>query len=214
MMRKVTLLMVMTIVLTMAFGAGQPAQAISGTFTTLSFPNASASSCGTINVSGGLVTTSAAWTATFKAVDGRGRVVSSNTARGPGGANYSGWGTEYFTVAPLANPIRVTITINEGNGPVTYFDQSLDNPCVPAGGGGSTSYLGSSSAAGFVLHTIVCDVAVYDSPGGQPVANTLIRAGQTWFVNPKPVTTEAGESWTEISVSGVPNGYIPTRCVG
>lgn len=212
MMRKVTLVMVATIAVLMVFGSWQSAQALSGTFTTLSFPNASATTCGTILVSGGLVTTSAPWTARFRAVDGRGRLVGSNTATGPGGANYNGWGTEYFAVNPTANPIHVTITVNEGGGSVTVFDQSLDNPCVPPAG--ATSLVGSTDPAGFVLHTIICDVAVYDRPGGQPVADNRIRAGQTWFVNPKPVTTDAGESWTEISVSGYPNGFIPTRCVG
>ena len=64
---------------------------------------------------------------------------------------------------------------------------------------------------GFVLRTITCDVAVYDSPAGNAVGGARIRAGQTWYVSP---TTSAGSAdWTEIFVGGFTNGYIPTACV-
>jgi hypothetical protein len=70
-----------------------------------------------------------------------------------------------------------------------------------------------SLPAGFVLHTISCNTPVFDSPGGVPVGDNAIKAGQTWYVNPQPITAN-GKSWTEIYVSGFQNGYIPTTCVG
>jgi hypothetical protein len=211
MMRKLTLVLVATVALLTIFGAGTTAQAIIGTYTTLSFPGATTSSCGNMYVGGGSVTTEGPWTATFNAFDGNGTLLRTSSSSGGSGETYGAWGTESFDVQPAANPIRVTLVIDEGSGPVTYFDQSADNPCLPASGAG---YAGPPIPSGFVLRTITCDVAVFDLPGGQPVGANRIRGGQTWFVNPVPVKTSAGESWTEIFVSGSPNGYIPTRCVG
>jgi hypothetical protein len=74
-------------------------------------------------------------------------------------------------------------------------------------------YQGPTIPAGFVLHTITCDVPVYNLPGGSPVGDNKITNGQTWFVNPLPVTAADGTSWTEIFVSGYTDGYIPTGCV-
>ena len=68
--------------------------------------------------------------------------------------------------------------------------------------------------AGFVLRSIACDTAVYDAPAGQPVGSDSISAGQTWFVNPTPVTGPDGQSWTEVFVAGPINVYIPTSCIG
>jgi len=65
----------------------------------------------------------------------------------------------------------------------------------------------------YVLRIIICDTAVYDAAGGSPVAGALVRAGQTWFVNPKPKKVN-GESWTRIYVGGRHTGWIPSRCVG
>lgn len=76
------------------------------------------------------------------------------------------------------------------------------------------TFSGPPLPEGFVLRTITCDVAVFDSPGGTPVGDNRIIAGQTWYVNPTPVKAPSGEDWTEIFVSGTPNGFIPTRCVG
>ncbi|MBX3082667.1 MAG: hypothetical protein KF716_13600 [Anaerolineae bacterium] len=79
---------------------------------------------------------------------------------------------------------------------------------------GTDIYAGPPIPAGFVLRTITCDVAVFDAPGGQPVGDNRIKGGQTWYVNPKSVKAADGQAWTEIFVSGTPNGYIPTKCVG
>jgi hypothetical protein len=67
---------------------------------------------------------------------------------------------------------------------------------------------------GFELHWIVCDTAVFDTPGGSPVGSDAVTNGQTWFVNPEPVDAPDGSSWTEIWTGGYQNPYIPTSCVG
>ena len=67
---------------------------------------------------------------------------------------------------------------------------------------------------GFVLHAITCDTAVYDAPDGQVVGDNRISAGQTWYVNPTPVTGPDGRSWSEIFLAGPSNAYIPGACVG
>ena len=79
---------------------------------------------------------------------------------------------------------------------------------------GSTIYGGPPIPSGFVLRTITCNTPVYESAGGRAVSTgEAITAGQTWFVSPTPVTV-GGTSWTEIFVSGTPNVFIPTSCVG
>jgi hypothetical protein len=80
-------------------------------------------------------------------------------------------------------------------------------PCVPAAEG-------PSIPAGFVLRTITCDVPVYNTAAGSPVAGgAAIKAGQTWYVNPTPVDGDDGRQWTELFAGGYSNGFIPTACV-
>lgn len=66
---------------------------------------------------------------------------------------------------------------------------------------------------GFVLVWLSCSTAVFDAPGGQPVGDDAVWAGQSWYVNPTPVKDASGKSWTEIFVSGTTNAYIPTSCI-
>lgn len=73
---------------------------------------------------------------------------------------------------------------------------------------------GPGIPAGFELRTILCDVPVYNLPAGSPVGSDMLRAGQTWYVNPTPVEAADGTSWTEVFVSSYINPYIPTACVG
>ena len=80
-------------------------------------------------------------------------------------------------------------------------------PCVPAAEG-------PSIPAGFVLRTITCDVPVYNTAAGSPVAGgAAVRAGQTWYVNPTPVDGADGEQWTELFAGGYTNGFVPSACV-
>ncbi len=66
----------------------------------------------------------------------------------------------------------------------------------------------------YVLRTMLCDVPVYNTPGGTPVGDGRVLAGQTFFVSPTPVDAPDGTSWTRIFVSSYINPYIPTQCVG
>jgi hypothetical protein len=111
----------------------------------------------------------------------------------------------FFPEQPEGTTIFVDVFDN-GTG-LPLFEGSAS--CVPAG-----RYIGPGRPNHFVLRTITCEVAVFDSPGGQAVRDNRIRLGQTWFINPKPVNAPDGTLWTEIYVSGVPNSYIPTTCVG
>jgi hypothetical protein len=74
-------------------------------------------------------------------------------------------------------------------------------------------FAGPNLPNGFVLKTLICNVAVYDAPAGKPVGGNAVTNGQTWFVNPTPKTGPDGQSWTEIFVAGYTNGFVPTRCV-
>lgn len=66
----------------------------------------------------------------------------------------------------------------------------------------------------FVLRSITCDTAAYSSPGGGQVEDAVVTTGQTWFVNPTPVTGADGASWTEIFLAGENTAFVPTACVG
>jgi hypothetical protein len=86
---------------------------------------------------------------------------------------------------------------------IVLLDNSLD----------CSSYCGPGIPNGFVLKSITCTTAVFDSAGGNPVSGATVTQGQTWYVNPTPVKDGKGKSWTEIFVSGVPNGFIWSSCV-
>lgn len=120
--------------------------------------------------------------------------------------------------SPIPGTLSYTVTgpLPPGSIGIGFFIDSADgtvNVAVSCGDA-TQAYQGPPIPEGFVLRTITCDVAVFDTPGGQPVGDNRIIGGQTWYVNPTPVTAPDGTSWTEIFVSGTPNGYIPTRCVG
>ncbi len=66
--------------------------------------------------------------------------------------------------------------------------------------------------AGFILKSIICDTPVYNTPAGTAVGDAHVDTGQTFFVNPIPVSSTDGQSWTEIYVSSTTNPYIPTIC--
>lgn len=65
----------------------------------------------------------------------------------------------------------------------------------------------------YVLRLITCDTAVYETAGGAAIPDLLVKAGQTWFVNPKPKKVN-GEKWTRIYLGGPHTAWIPSRCVG
>jgi len=65
----------------------------------------------------------------------------------------------------------------------------------------------------YVLRTILCDTEVYETAGGAVIPGLLVKAGQTWFVNPKPKKVD-GVPWTRIYLGGPHTAWIPSRCVG
>jgi len=65
----------------------------------------------------------------------------------------------------------------------------------------------------YVLRTILCDTEVYETAGGAVIPGLLVKAGQTWFVDPKPKKVD-GEKWTRIYLGGRHTAWIPSRCVG
>jgi hypothetical protein len=74
--------------------------------------------------------------------------------------------------------------------------------------------LGAQIPNGYIQHHIVCDTPVYDGPGGTPVGDNMVTAGQAWHVSPTPEPGLDGQNWTAIFVGGAQIGYIPTGCVG
>ncbi|MHB8626857.1 MAG: hypothetical protein ACYDBJ_26495 [Aggregatilineales bacterium] len=122
-----------------------------------------------------------------------------------------------YTVAPNT-PVTVSITtyngINGGGG-VSFSSTAVINCSSGALLSVTNSGVipGPGIPSGFVLHTITCTVAVYDSAGGNPVSGATIIGGQTWFVSPTPVKDSKGKLWTEIFVGSAVDGFIPTSCV-
>src|SRR5690606_21666236 len=49
--------------------------------------------------------------------------------------------------------------------------------------------------ADYVLKSILCDTAVYDTPAGTPVGDGRVSAGQTFFVSPTSETGADGNEW-------------------
>lgn len=77
----------------------------------------------------------------------------------------------------------------------------------------NSGFSGPSVPSGAELKTITCDVAVFDEPGGQPVGDNRIKAGQTWYVLPGVKADAKGENWVQVFVSGFGLPWIPARCV-
>jgi hypothetical protein len=118
-----------------------------------------------------------------------------------------------YTRVPLLNPLIARIYSPAGNGFAERELVSTIGYCA-----GLQSYVGPRADGpgipdGFVLSTITCDVPVFNMPEGSPVDGSAITVGQTWYVNPEPVTTGNGNGWTEIFTSSQINGFVPTICV-
>ena len=131
----------------------------------------------------------------------------------------AGFSSSYPHASTSAYPVTVRLFSAAGNGLPEATIFSVTGNCgdtfvIGAAAAPALEFVGPPIPAGFVLRTITCDVAVFDTPGGQPVGSNKITAGQSWYVNPKAVTGPSGDSWTEIFVSSETNPFIPTRCVG
>ncbi len=211
--RPVVSFTVVLLVLAVVFGvAVSPASASispSSFSLVLTFYGASSSSCGTggnigfstsVTFGGGISHTQVA-----TVTDGKGTVLYSQSGPDFADGTYGSYGGFAYGTAPWINPITATV-VYDG---VTYTGKA-DNPCLPPSGG---PYLAAPVPSGFVLRTITCDVAVYSSAGGTPVGDNKVTAGQTWFVSTTPVQAADGQSWTEIFVAGLIDGFVPTSCV-
>jgi hypothetical protein len=135
----------------------------------------------------------------------------------PGASGSQGWynGTPWTDVGDTPT-IRMEALIGDTvyGGADINFDCATNSTTVTTFGFASAAatFQGYPIPSGFVLRTITCDTAVYDVAGGTPVSGAAITAGQTWFVNPTPVTA-AGRAWTEVFLAGPHNAFIPASCV-
>jgi hypothetical protein len=118
--------------------------------------------------------------------------------------------TTLYISAPEFNPITVTEISLAGNGLPQQVEVIGVGECA---GLPTRPYQGVPVPANFVQHMLVCDSAVFNQPAGSPVANNIVNAGQTWYMNPVPVAGTDGQDWTEIFVAGPNDGFIPTHCV-
>ncbi|MBX3080121.1 MAG: hypothetical protein KF716_00715 [Anaerolineae bacterium] len=150
-------------------------------------------------------------TYTFTMTANAGSSITWRVVADPGGATTlagpvvtTGTSTLTYTMPASGQPGGIGFYVDA----VTGTGGSVATSCNAGG------FAGRPIPSNFVLRTITCNVAVYDSAGGQPVGANAIKAGQTWYVNPTPVKDFSGKQWTEIYVSGTTNGFIPTQCVG
>jgi hypothetical protein len=102
-------------------------------------------------------------------------------------------------VIPAAAQYGIEVIATDGGNEVSTLCGVMESAPIPAG---------------FVLHWLTCNTPVYNTPAGSQVGQSAVTTGQTWYINPKPVSAGDGSSWTEIFVAGLLNGYVPTSCIG
>lgn len=143
--------------------------------------------------------------------DGKGKMLYHESSWEPVGTSYSASGgfTIGYSSAPAYNPIIMRVTSPAGNGLPEQVALVLTGECE-----GLPWASGPAYPAGYVQRTILCDVPVYNTPGGAPVGDNALTAGQSWHVNPTPVEGPDGQQWTEVFVGGYQRPFIPTACVG
>lgn len=154
--------------------------------TTFSIPAQGAPGSGTLSSIAGGVSSA-----------GSGNVTMSITATLT--ANGSVVGSSTVTVSCSAAGATPVISLNDtyGDPPVAGATPRFEGPAIPDT---------------FVLRAITCDMPVLNTPAGIQVGDNLVKAGQTFFVNPVPVEID-GVSYTELFASSRINGYVLTACV-
>lgn len=152
----------------LAFGLGltfgiKPAQAVSGSFTTLTFPGASATNCGQWELSGGTISLNSNEDAFLDVKDGNGTEVGQKSVFGIVNPNPISTLTGDFFLFPVPqkNPIHALMMASGG---VTLADLTADDPCLPPSSGGSSGGSGGSSALVVTFFT-TADNRVDPRPG-------------------------------------------------
>jgi hypothetical protein len=147
--------------------------------------------------------------------NGNGEIMDTDEVWAPVGVTWM-WGIycdEIFaaTVFPIEIEVR-DVTSYLPDNDLSQMPAILAAPAILTYN--SDGFQAPSIPAGYIQHNIVCDTPVYDGPGGTPVGDNMVTAGQAWHVNPTPEAGLDGQNWTAIFVSGRHIGYIPTSCVG
>jgi hypothetical protein len=187
-------------------GVTRAATGPTGQYDILIFPGASATDCGTWAVySRNGVYQPGPSLYTEKMTDGNSNTVFARSSTGSIGT-YNLWDSQGFMSQPQANPIHEHVVMDG----VVIADIYADDPCLPPSQ--TYQFEGPYIPQGYILRSVICDTPLYDQPGGQPIAGTLITAGQTWYVNPTPVVA-GGTSWTEVFASSYVDGFVPASCV-
>jgi hypothetical protein len=145
--------------------------------------------------------------------DGKGKVIHAGGGFGPVGMSipHPAGTLVYNTSLPEFNPLTMKIVSSAGNNLPEQIVYQTTGMCA---GLPWATPPGPTHPAGFEQHDIICDTAVYDAPGGSPVGEDMVYAGQDWHVNPEPEMGPDGQYWTQIFVGGDDLGYVPTGCVG
>jgi hypothetical protein len=123
------------------------------------------------------------------------------------------YGTTIKFTAPAGRRLYYEVGEYVSNPPASPFDGFAGARALILEDCSRTTFSGPVRPANSELKTITCDVAVFDSPGGKPVGENRIKAGQTWFVVPGATADKTGENWVQVYVSGFSLGWIPAKCV-
>jgi hypothetical protein len=106
----------------------------------------------------------------------------------------------------------IYLTISPENDPGT-LSTVLASPLIAKSCFAGEGFAGPAVPEGWVLRYMTCSTAVYDMPGGQPVGNDAVWAGQSFYVNPDTKKDASGKSWSQVFVSSWISPWIPTSCV-
>ncbi len=119
------------------------------------------------------------------------------------------------TPPSASDTVEFFVAYNCSTGSVVYACQGAYGTCPQSAADIPATVFGPVIPSGFVLRTITCDVDVFDTAAGTPTTGHITN-GQSWFVSPTAVqaTGSGFDSWTEIFVGSLNNGFIPTACVG
>jgi len=128
----------------------------------------------------------------YEVTDGQGRVIYHADVQAPLGP----WtlnGTIPYSGTPEYSPLTFRLVSLAGmfTAEQVAYTQYFTCPTLPVWTG-TPVFRGAPIPAEFVLRTLTCDTPVYDAPGGKPVANALLLAGQTWFMRASSVSSGGG----------------------